>query len=275
MMILACPTCDSRYDVSGYPVGQQFRCRCGTVTTLHAPPRQAAMLACPHCGGDVDASATRCAYCNVELLAKGCPRCLTRGFAGYKHCPACGAELDLATVGDARRDLPCPRCEQPLRARLVGDVVVDECGACLGLFLDPVAIKRVIEDRQQARAEALLGAVPTQAVRAARPGERMYVKCPSCRVVMNRRLFAAGTGVVVDVCRAHGTFFDGGELPVVIDFVMKGGLEKAMRKELEQERLRLDRERNALRQMSHWAPQTSYSTTSSAFIDLLSALILR
>jgi Zn-finger nucleic acid-binding protein len=262
--------------VSGYPVGQQFRCRCGTVTTLQEPARQVAMLTCPHCGGDVEASATRCAYCSVELLAKGCPRCLNRVFAGYKHCTACGAELEIATVRDAGRNLPCPRCAQPLRARLVGDVVIDECGRCFGLFLDHIAIKRVIEDRRQARAEALLGVLPTQEVQAVRPpGERMYVRCPTCHVVMNRRLFAGGSGVIVDVCRSHGTFFDAGELPIVIDFVMKGGLEKAMRKELEQERNRLDRERDTLRQTAHWVPQTSYNSTSSAFVDLLSALIFR
>ena len=30
---------------------------------------------------------------------------------------------------------------------------------------------------------------------------------------MNRKLFAVGSGVVVDVCRAHGTFFDVGSFP--------------------------------------------------------------
>ena len=35
-MILACTGCDSRYDVSGYAVGQAFRCRCGAVTELRA-----------------------------------------------------------------------------------------------------------------------------------------------------------------------------------------------------------------------------------------------
>jgi hypothetical protein len=67
----------------------------------------------------------------------------------------------------------------------------------------------------------------------------MYVKCPSCANVMNRRLFAAGAGVIVDVCRTHGTFFDAGELPQIIEFVMKGGLEAAQKKELERQRQQL------------------------------------
>ncbi len=37
-----------------------------------------------------------------------------------------------------------------------------------------------------------------------------------------------------------------------------------------------DRERESLRQVSHWAPpETRYSTMSGAFIELLSALITR
>lgn len=243
-MILACPTCDGRYDVTGYAVGQQLRCRCGTVMTRPAEPEQAGLLACPHCGGKVSPTAKSCEYCSADLLLKGCPRCLSRVFVGHKHCPECGAELDVAAAGTERKDLSCPRCTSALRAKMVGDIVIDECEKCLGLFLDHVAIKRVVTDRAQARADALLGALPRAGVRQiVKPGERMYVKCPCCATVMNRKLFAAGAGVIVDVCRSHGTFFDAGELPAIIEFVMQGGLEQAQRKEIERERQRLQQEK--------------------------------
>lgn len=275
-MILACPTCDSRYDVTGYPTGQQFRCRCGTVVTLQAPATQAGMLTCPHCGAGVAEDAQRCDHCNTELLLKACPRCLARVFAGHQHCPACGADLEVAATGTARPDLPCPRCDVPLRARLAGDVVIDECGTCLGLFLDHVAIRRVIEDRAQARAEALLGALPRHEIKVqVAPGQRMYVKCPSCRTVMNRKLFATGAGVIVDVCRAHGTFFDAGELPAIIEFVRKGGLAEAERKDLARERARIEREREQLRASAGsamWSVDPG-PTSGTALVDLLSLLI--
>lgn len=170
---------------------------------------------------------------------KGCPRCLSRVFHGHKHCPECGSELAVAALGDtASQRRLCPRCENTLAARRVDDLVIDECGGCYGLFLDQVAIKRIVTDRQQARADAVLGALPivdTPQVNGP-PGTRLYVKCPVCRVVMNRRLFASGSGIIVDVCRSHGTFFDGGELPRVIQFVMNGGIEQAHRKDMERER---------------------------------------
>src|SRR5262249_2125038 len=157
--------------------------------------------------------------CAAELLLKACPRCVSRVFHGHKHCPQCGAELDRAAVGEVT-ELPCPRCDTPLNARLVGDLVIDECGRCMGVFLDHVAIQRVVTDRQQARAESLLGALPkTQIATGLPPATKMYVKCPCCHVVMNRRQFASGSGVIVDVCRTHGTFFDAGELPAIVDFV--------------------------------------------------------
>lgn len=247
-MILACSGCDGRYDVTGYPIGQQFRCRCGTINTLEAPSKQAGLLSCPHCGAGVAPTASDCSHCNHHLLLKACPRCLSRVFHGHKHCPDCGSELSVVATTEAAAERSCPRCEATMAPRLVADVVIDECMSCRGLFLDQVAIKRVIADRQQARADALLGSLPST-VMADRPEKiqgKLYVKCPICKTVMNRKLFGAGAGVIVDVCRTHGTFFDVGELPVIITYVQEGGLEKHAKKELERMRDDAKREqRNA------------------------------
>ncbi len=54
-----------------------------------------------------------------------------------------------------------------------------------------------------------------------------YRPCPGCGHFMNRKNFGGVSGIVVDVCSAHGTFFDAGELPRVLEFVRRGGLAKA------------------------------------------------
>jgi Zn-finger nucleic acid-binding protein len=279
-MILACPTCDSRYDVTGYSVGQQFRCRCGTVTELKATSASAGLLACPHCGANVATTSSTCEHCSTALLLKACPRCMSRVFHGHKHCPECGAGLEEAAAGEVT-DMACPRCDKPLLARRVGDVVIDECGDCHGLFLDQVAVKRIVSDRAQARAEALLGALPKHAIAALPPaGGRMYVKCPQCRAVMNRRQFAQGAGVIIDVCKAHGTFFDAGELPVVIEFVMGGGLERAQKAEIARMRdaAKAERQNAQFAQMMASHSSTHAFETSSrmdrglALVDLLTTL---
>jgi len=58
-----------------------------------------------------------------------------------------------------------------------------------------------------------------------------------CGDVMNRVNFARVSGVVLDVCRAHGAWFDAGELRAVREFVRGSGLGGFVR------RRRLDRER--------------------------------
>jgi Zn-finger nucleic acid-binding protein len=243
--------------------------------TLEAPSRQAGQLACPQCGAGVAPTSAACTYCSAELLLKGCPRCLSRVFHGHKHCPECGTQLDLAANGDTHAERPCPRCRSALRPRLVGDLLIDECAQCLGLFLDQVAIQRVITDRQQARAESLLGALPRAGTTPIPPPEKLYVKCPCCHTIMNRRQFATGAGIIVDVCKHHGTFFDHGELPRIIEFVMNGGLEKAAQADLARVRdaARRDQQAAASAQMMAAAriPDRS-SAPGTALIDLLFSL---
>lgn len=282
-MILACTTCDSRYDVTGHTVGQQFRCRCGQILTL-TENTQAGLLACPNCNAGVAPTAKACDHCAAPLLLKGCPRCLSRVFHGHKHCPECGAELDIAAV-EAHTDRPCPRCpEVMLHARRVGDIVIDECDACHGVFLDHVAIQRVVTDRQQARAEAVLGAFPAADASAGTSlpaGAKLYIKCPMCATIMNRKLFAAGAGVIIDVCRSHGAFFDPGELPRIISFVMNGGLEKAEKKEIARMRDAAKREQQSAQFSMMMASRSSSQqgflrrdsgNAGGALVDLLFAL---
>jgi Zn-finger nucleic acid-binding protein len=252
-VIVACPACDARYDLAGRPVGARAKCRCGTVFTIQAPTAEAATLACPHCGGAVPPGAASCPFCRTPLLVKACPRCLARVFHGYKHCPECGAELEVAAEpaavppGDAPAGAPapvasgaprfCPRCEAELIAHLLGDIALDDCPQCGGTFLDRPTLERLLGERREARADAILGAYgPGGDEPLPRPAGPLYVKCPDCRTVMNRKQFARGAKVVVDVCREHGTWFDAHELSRVVRFVMQGGLDRAAKAELADER---------------------------------------
>jgi Zn-finger nucleic acid-binding protein len=209
---------------------------------IRAAPTQAGALSCPHCGGLVAVTDHACEFCAAQLMVRACPRCLARVFHGHKHCPHCGAATDVAATGGAtsERVRECPRCSggHGLVARLLGDIAVDDCPACGGVFIDGAAIERLLGDRQQVRAETVLGVYRGQprASDITRPGGKLYIKCPDCKTVMNRRQLARGAGVVVDVCRGHGTWFDAGELPVVIEFVMNGGLERAEKAEIADQR---------------------------------------
>lgn len=210
----------------------------------------AGILRCPQCGGGVAATTHRCEFCAAQLLVKACPRCLARVFHGHKHCPHCGAGTDDVAPAAERPPRTCPRCpDQTLAARAVGDLSLDDCPRCAGVFIDAKAIEQLLAARAEARAEAVLGAyqgVPRASDMTARGG-KLYIKCPICGTVMNRTQFARGAGVVLDVCRGHGTWFDAGELPVVVEFVRNGGLARAEKAELDDRRQALAAERRQAR----------------------------
>jgi Zn-finger nucleic acid-binding protein len=63
-----------------------------------------------------------------------------------------------------------------------------------------------------------------------------YVPCPLCHRTMNRVNFGKVSGVIVDVCREHGTWFDGGELTRVVSFAAAGGLAKTRAREEQEKR---------------------------------------
>jgi hypothetical protein len=61
---------------------------------------------------------------------------------------------------------------------------------------------------------------------------------------MNRLNFAGCSGVVIDWCKAHGSWFDYRELQQVVTFIQEGGLKKSR----EREKARLEEEAHRLRQ---------------------------
>jgi Zn-finger nucleic acid-binding protein len=233
------------------------------------------MLACPRCAAPVPESSPTCRYCSAPLLLKACPSCLARVFDGHKFCPGCGAGLERA-AGTAR-ERACPRCDVALHARAVGELSLDDCAKCGGTFVDRAALEMLLGEKRAARAESVLGAYDAGGDDPLpQPPGKFYVKCPDCAVVMNRKMFAHGAKVIVDVCRVHGTWFDHHELPRIIRFVMRGGLEAAEKHAIAQDRERLKREAAALRdQQSTVGAYSIGSAESGGFLAAFVKELLR
>src|SRR5262249_5171102 len=146
----------------------------------------------------------------------------------------------------------CPACgpTAPLIARLVGEVLLDECGTCRGLWVDAGAVDRIVRERSEKAVtplrEILSPREPTQPIPAQSPSKRkMYLACRDCSQIMNRVNFARRSGVILDVCRPHGTWFDADELPRVVEFVVNGGVEASQRADLAELRDQARREKVA------------------------------
>jgi Zn-finger nucleic acid-binding protein len=115
-----------------------------------------------------------------------------------------------------------------------GTSAFEECHGCGGAFVDLETLAWAQAHADELRSQSGVASI---AGTAAHSLDR-YVKCPRCRDVMNRKVFGKRSGVIVDVCRAHGTWFDAGELARALDFVRRGGLEETARREAEEARER-------------------------------------
>jgi Zn-finger nucleic acid-binding protein len=101
---------------------------------------------------------------------------------------------------------------------------------------------------------------------AAAQSGRTYIPCPECNKLMNRQQFAGCSGVIVDWCKAHGTWFDRNELKRIVQFILAGGLNKSR----EKEKVKLEEERRNLEMLSRLGGDTTYeSPPENRDLDLL------
>lgn len=118
-----------------------------------------------------------------------------------------------------------------MQAVVIGEAAVRECSGCSGLWVDVSSFEKICADREQ-QAAVLGGASPAPAQSAGDVVSKVrYVPCPECAKLMNRINFARCSGVIVDACRGHGTWFDRDELSSIVEFIRSGGLDAARTRE--------------------------------------------
>ncbi|MDX6769997.1 MAG: zf-TFIIB domain-containing protein [Elusimicrobiota bacterium] len=207
------------------------------------------VLRCPSCGAvsetPASASPVPCAYCKAALHPARCPWCFTWAFAESKACPGCEAEAPAPGA-----PLSCPSCRVALSGRSLGGVRLDGCPSCGGVWTDPASLRRLCEDRAAKAAylgDGSLSAPPKPRDPSATPVR--YRPCAVCGDMMNRVNFAGASGVIIDACRPHGTWFDADELAAIAAFVRGGGLDAARERDMR----RLQDELRRLR--AHERPQ--------------------
>ena len=188
-------------------------------------PHEALIAApCPYCGNDCPPMVRLCPHCDVRLDNVRCQRCFSLQAPGAFSCARCAHPLELEPMLDAT-DAPCPRCKHPLEVAPGHDPRLHECPRCGGIFVRSEHLSEML-------CNAELGGGPRESgLRPRALDEVRYVPCPLCHGSMNRVNFGRVSGVIVDVCKMHGTWFDAGELTRVIAFAAAGGLEKTRERE--------------------------------------------
>lgn len=221
---------------------------------------EARVYQCPVCGAFAKDGERTCGHCSTFLATLRCAQCFELNFPGDLHCRGCGHELGLSLVPD-RSGQTCPDCKLPLQAFKAGAGELQACERCGGQMVTHGLLRALLEQR-----EAIGSALPSLAT--APRGNPLqdpvrYRACPSCLQMMNRKNFGGASGIVVDVCAVHGTFFDAGELPRVLSFVRHGGLAKA------QAALRASEVRPARLDSSGGLTPAAAAPTSAMFDDLV------
>ena len=167
-------------------------------------------LACPKCGGSLPLDAARnavsCPFCGETVVPA--PRVIERV---VERIVVKTAEGVTPTDGPH-----CPRCAGPMRDVAVGKATMRGCTQCGGVWLARAEVERLGRERDDDLAKASWSAFGIPAMLAPRGNNRALITCPECGVA-TRRSEIPNTVHEIDVCAAHGTWFDRGELPTFID----------------------------------------------------------
>ena len=224
-VIVACDTCNRQFDATGRKAGTQLRCLCGEVLTVTSPAgHEAAVVRCSSCGGARQPGQPSCAYCQASFtiherdLHTICPSCMARISDKARFCHHCAQPIHPESTDLGASDVPCPVCGDghPLTHRSLGEAALPllECPTCAGIWMSAASFKGL---EKVAAEEGRSSQVAVTTGPASGPGPLgqagpMYRKCPVCAVVMNRQNYGRISGVIIDVCKEHGVWFDAHEL---------------------------------------------------------------
>ena len=166
------------------------------------------MARCKSCSAPLPANINRCTYCNVrndvDLHGK------------HKY-----------SISTKHSDRICPHCDKPLQTvklELNGAFYIERCKTCFGLFFDPGEIETLLESSVSNVFDINLKLIKNiNRDRYKKDQKVKYVKCPVCRILMNRVNFGQRSGVIIDQCREHGIWVDSGEITHLMEWKKAGG----------------------------------------------------
>ncbi len=199
----------------------------------------------------------RCSNCNAPLPDSSvlCDYC------------GCRNDIDLRgihyyTTHENESPRICPRCSINLKTinlKQNGKFLIERCDQCLGLFFDPGELEALLE--ATVTNVFLIDRTGLDGINLHRQPDQYpvtYIKCPVCSQLMNRVNFGAKSGVIVDRCKAHGVWLDGGELKHLFEWMKLGG------KLLNQERQEQMKKEEQKRESEEREKQATYRIESSS-----------
>lgn len=165
---------------------------------------------CLACGGSIALAAfpgavVHCGRCGASVQVPSAEP-VSVGLERSPYRAASAPPIEPASEGGLRGG-SCPRCTG---AELEPSYDDFQCPRCSGLFVPHTRLQQLVEEHRSSGLRPVPSRPPSEAAAIA------YLPCPACGVRMNRRNFGDSSGIVVDVCKEHGVWFDLGELEAVL-----------------------------------------------------------
>lgn len=169
-------------------------------------------LKCPHCGAPLPPESMEqtvtCAFCGVvSAPSQVAPVHSTADSEATPH------RVAIAREQVQPQNTACPRCGLPLYEGRANDVAMLGCGRCGGIWLTNDAAQRAVQTFDQ----AVIALADQASQRAAFNVDLgSSVACPVCQKILVRTK-SRESGIWIDVCGEHGTWFDRYELGVIFN----------------------------------------------------------
>lgn len=161
----------------------------------------------------------------------------------------------------------CPRTQSKLQATTVAGAHMHVNPDCGGMLLERASELYLMQHPELW--EQVISAAEQLAARASRhvDGKAMvYLSCPTCGGPMVRKNFEKVSGIMVDTCPKHGTWFDAGELPEALRFLQGSG--KARRAAFEaREAQYISEQRRSIQRIEARTRRNGPGHSAEAFFD--------
>lgn len=155
-----------------------------------------------------------------------CPHCRKRTSSLALKCAHCSCEVTQARTEGARTPIRCPCCESAVDVLWLGELEVDRCRACSGIWLDAGELKAFRALADDAGMQEGVRAALEEMRKPAPRSTKTYLPCPVCLTPMSRRNYADVYSLTLDHCRTHGTWLDHDDAVRLFELVASGDDER-------------------------------------------------
>ena len=201
-------------------------------------------------------------------------------------CDYCGTRNDVDlkgihqyTVNKPETERICPCCNvkmQSLDLKIDGNFYIERCEKCMGMFFDPGELETILDKSVSKVFNVNIDKIKNLSAELDEDNFRVvYRKCPVCGELMNRINFGASSGVIIDRCRSHGVWLDGGELKRLLEWKKAGGQIHEARKKsmMEADQHREEKRLSQEKSQSMDSMNSSYSSSYEAESNIIASVM--